>query len=107
MDDRLPGHLHQLGPVPMLNPLSMNSRFQPSHDEEEEFRLAMNVISKGSKRTFSVFRDTQVAEASPGGTESPLLEDDRYTHCSAIFKDLLTILCVDLSLMPHQTLRAM
>jgi hypothetical protein len=58
-----------LHPPPTLNPLAFGSRFTPSNEEDEEFRLTLGDIGR-KKRSFGIFRDAP--EISPGRTESPL-----------------------------------
>ncbi|RDW64743.1 hypothetical protein BP6252_10394 [Coleophoma cylindrospora] len=53
-----------------LNPFAVGSKFVPSAEEDEEFRLTVG--SLGKKRRFNVFQEHQ--DESPARTESPLEE---------------------------------
>jgi hypothetical protein len=65
-----------LKPTPTLNPLAagLGLRFTPTVEEEEEFRLTVDM---GKKRAFSIFQDAP--EVSPARTETPL-EEHRYVQ---------------------------
>ncbi|KAM3077545.1 hypothetical protein ACMFMG_006882 [Clarireedia jacksonii] len=66
---REPAGQLSLHPPPTLNPLAFGSRFTPSNEEDEEFRMTLDDIGR-KKRSFGVFQDAP--EVSPGRTESPL-----------------------------------
>lgn len=69
LKQREPAGQLNLHPQPTLNPLAFGSRFTPSNEEEEEFRITLGDIGR-KKRSFGVFQDAP--EVSPGRTESPL-----------------------------------